>query len=74
MTAHTDAATEVCAVCGGPCLTPFRLSPVPESFPFLTAAQIAATQPPAPPAQAAPVARRGRRAGENRAHLPSEDR
>ena len=81
MTQHADAATEACWVCGGPCRAPFRLPPIPLSYPFMSQEAIMATHP-APDPQPDQV-RRGRRRGENRAHLhpaettarqPAEDR
>jgi hypothetical protein len=73
MTSHAHAATAgACEVCGGPCLTPFRLPPINAAYPFMTEEQIAMTQPRPEPVEA-PAPRRGRRLRSDRAIRPSED-
>jgi len=66
MTAHSHSAVTrgECAVCGGPCREPFRLAPVPANYPFMSAAAIAATQPPEPVAD--PPRQRARRVAQDR--------
>jgi hypothetical protein len=56
MQSHLDE----CPLCEGPCRPGFHLPPVHAGYPFLTAAQIAATQPPEL-VEPEPVQRAGRR-------------
>lgn len=76
MQSHVDE----CPLCEGPCRPGFHLPPVHARYPFMTPAQIAATQPPEsepePPAggRRRRVEDRMRRLQETTAHTPSEDR
>lgn len=79
MTPHAPSAVtgEACGVCGGPCREPFRLDPVHDNYPFMSPEAIAMTQQqPAEPEQEEPVVKptRGRRRGQDRAHVLEEDR
>lgn len=66
MTAHSHSAVTrgECAVCGGPCQEPFRLPPMPDNYPFMSAAAIAATQPAEP--VAVPPRQRARQLAQDR--------
>lgn len=50
MSAHPTllSQAEGCALCDGPCKCPRVQAPVHANYPFMTAAQIAATQPAEP--------------------------
>lgn len=77
MTSHGEHATPSgapCDVCGGPCLTPHRLPPIPAGYPFLPPEVIAMTHPaPEPVPDPDPAPKRGRRRGEDRSHHPAEN-
>lgn len=77
MRPHHAVTSGVCVLCDGPCRMPMTLPPIHEKYPFMTAAQIEATQPPVQGPEQPRMARRGnhgRPPGENNAHQPGENR
>jgi hypothetical protein len=70
---HSAVTSGECLLCGGPCLMPMVLAPVPSGYPFMHPDDIALTQPQHGPEVPA-MSRRARRLAEDRAHHPRENR
>lgn len=70
MSAHSSHAVTggECALCDGPCRQPMQLAPVHANYPFMSAAHIAATQPPEPEPE--PERPRARRNAQDRMRRP----